>query len=242
VTADAAKESENRKVKPAAKQKKAKTITALVTSRYETVEADAANVARQKPQPRDEQLNTELGDEGAKKKKTSKKTTAKSKEPEYIILSPDAVTKTLNNQDILFGTCSQLETDDHPTFLRETQKAIAASENDTEFNKLLGQASTSASSKGIVSRFTGSKSLWSAATRNSDGFVVQPEILDMTNSPEIRSLRRPAAIENVGSSQKVSTEPPSKSSERITPQELATQKKTSDNHSKTRLERPSSRK
>ncbi|CRG90196.1 Structure-specific endonuclease subunit slx4 [Talaromyces islandicus] len=238
---DAAKEPENHKVKPAAKQKKARTITALVTSRYETGETDAAHATRQKFQPSDEQSNTELGDDGTRKKKKTKKATVKSKEPEYIILSPEAVTKTLDNQDLLFGTCSQLETDDHPAFLRETQRAIAASENDPDFNNLLSQASTSVSSKSIASRFTGSKSLWSAATRDSEGFVVQPEILDMTNSPKIRSSHRPVAIEDVGSSQKVSTGSLPKSSERIVPRELGSQKKTSDNSSKIILEKPSSR-
>lgn len=240
MAADAAKEPENRKAKPVTKQKKARTITALVTSRYETVEADATYAVRQQSQPSSEQSKTETADDGTKKKKT-KKVTAKPKEPEYIILSPDAVTKSLNNQDLLFGTCSQLETDDHPTVLRETQRALAASENYPEINNLLGQASTSVSSKGIASRFTGSKSLWSAATRNSEGFVVQPEILDMTKSPEIRSSNRRVAIEDVGSSQKVSTDSIPNSIGRTIPRESSSQRKASDNSSETRLEKSSGR-
>jgi hypothetical protein len=237
MAAGAAKEPENRKAKPAARQKKARTITALVTSRYETVEADATRAARQ----HDEQLKIESADDGTKKKKKTKKVTAKSKGPEYIILSPDAVTKSLNNQDLLFGTCSQLEADDHPTFLRESQGALAASENYPESNNLLDQVSTSESSKGIASRFTGSKSLWSAAMRNSEGFVVQPEILDMTNSPETRSLNRRVAIEDAGNSQKISTNSIPNSSERIISQESSSQKKENDNTSETRPGRPSSR-
>lgn len=242
IAANAAEGSEALKAKPVAKQKKAKTITALVTSRYEAMDAETTCVARQQSQPSDEQFKREPADDGKKKKKQrSKKVPVKPKEPEYIVLSPEAVTKSLNNQDLLFGTCSQLERDDSPTFLRETQRALAASEHFSELDNLLDQTSTSVSSEGIASRFTSSKSLWSAATRNSNGFVVQPEILDMTNSPEIRSSHRRAVIQDMSNSHKVSTESTSSTSERIISRESSTQKKTDDTSSQTRLGRSSSR-
>lgn len=113
------------------------------------------------------------------KKAKKRKTASKKTEPEYVILSPEAATESLRGQDFLFGTCSQLESGDSPTFLRETQKALLASEAVTVGETFPTRPST------LTSRFTGSKGLWSAAARDADGSTMQPEVLDLTDSPDL---------------------------------------------------------
>lgn len=158
---------------------KTKTITGLVTGRYATdAEATMASIGKFF----DLEENPASAAENQPKKVTRRKTSKKKSESEYIILSPEAVTESLREQEFLFGTCSQLESGDSPTFLRETQKALLASENNAA-----GKVSPARPSS-LASRFTGSKSLWSAASRDADGSTLQPEVLDLTDSPDFSSL------------------------------------------------------
>ncbi|KAH8700324.1 hypothetical protein BGW36DRAFT_126892 [Talaromyces proteolyticus] len=206
------------------KQKRVKTITALVTSRYEPVEEYAT---KQNHLFEDNIADNNADDSSTKKrnKKNKKVTSTKKKEPEYIILSPEAVTKSLDSQDILFGTCSQLETDDHPTVVRETQKALAASEKITGSSFTLSSTSSQVSTKGLTSRFNGSGELWSAAARNSDGFVVQPEFIDMTTSPAIYPLKSQITFEDEGIRNTKTKDLPLTLPERTLPKETASRKK-----------------
>ncbi|OKL56385.1 hypothetical protein UA08_08334 [Talaromyces atroroseus] len=168
------KDSETRKTK-AKPRKPPKTITARVTARYEPID-DPLEVLSCDEEPLDG-----ADDTATKKKPTKqkKKRSAKQNEPEHIILSPDAATKSLNDQNFLFGTCSQLERDGPPTSFEETQKALWMSKS------LVSEKASrvSSSSRSVATRFTGTKSHWNVAARDFDGAVVQPEIIDMTNSP-----------------------------------------------------------
>lgn len=126
------------------------------------------------------------GGEGFKKPaKSKRKTTVKQKQPAYLILSPDAATKSLNDQNFMFGTCSQLERDDSPTFFEETQKALQLSESLAFEKTTLETISVGPSTTRFASRYTGKKSHWSEAARDFRGAVVQPEIIDMTDSPTV---------------------------------------------------------
>ncbi|KUL88509.1 hypothetical protein ZTR_05471 [Talaromyces verruculosus] len=162
------------KAKP---KKQLKTITARMTALYEPLdeteglfvfdEESEASVAFKKPaQPK-------------------RKTAMKQKEPDYVILSPDAATKSLNDQNFMFGTCSQLERDDSPTFFEETQKAVQLSESLASEKNALETISMVPSTTSIATRYTGGKSHWSEAARDFHGAVVQPEIVDMTDSPTV---------------------------------------------------------
>lgn len=128
---------------------------------------------------------SEAGGGFKKPAKPKKKTSTKQKELEYVILSPDAATKSLNDQNFMFGTCSQLERDDSPTFFEETRKAIQLSESLAFEKNTLETISIVPSTTSIATRYTGKKSHWSEAARDFHGAVVQPEIIDMTDSPTI---------------------------------------------------------
>lgn len=128
---------------------------------------------------------SEAGEVIEKPVKFKRKPATKRKEPEYVILSPDAATKSLNEQNFMFGTCSQLEREDSPAFLEETQKAIQLSERlDLEKNTM-ETFSMVPSNTSIRYRYTGNKSHWSEAARDFHGAVIQPEIIDMTDSPAV---------------------------------------------------------
>lgn len=102
----------------------------------------------------------------------------------FDILSPEAATKTLDEQDLVFGTCSQLEREDSPTALRDTQMAIRASENSIS-QEYQSQSDSTLSSLGSasVSRFTAPRDLWSVAARDLDGSLVQAETLNTVDIP-----------------------------------------------------------
>lgn len=184
--------AQHRNEKPKSQRKKVKTITAHATARYIPVlEEEDRTLLRYFE--RNEEQTTEEASKAPKRKAPAKKRSngvVKSKAPKRIILSPEAATRSLADQEILFGTCSQLEGNDSPTFVKETQKALLASESfmSTESSNLSGQTAVSTTSK--VLRFTSSRGLWSVAARDSDGFVVQPEILDMVDSPDVSSARQ----------------------------------------------------
>lgn len=157
------------KVKP---QKQPRTITARVTALYEPVNGSKELLSN------DEALS-DAGEKSAKQKKRTKKS-AKSNEPEYVILSPGAATKSLNNQDFLFGTCSQLERADSPIYPEETQRSLQPSDSSTSVENATEEFGVPSSTGSITARFTGTKSHWSVAARDFDGTMVQPEIIDMT--------------------------------------------------------------
>jgi hypothetical protein len=174
---------------PRSQRKKMKTITAHATARYISLDEEEDMTLLQyfekdEERPADKTAKTSKRKALAKKGKNA---VGKSNPPEHIILHPEAATKSLREQELLFGTCSQLEGDDTPTFVRETQRALLESESfaTTQNSNLSGGSTTSSSTRSLVSRFASSKSLWSVATRNSDGFVVQPEILNMVDSPDV---------------------------------------------------------
>lgn len=171
------KDAEKTRKTKAKSKKQPRTITARMTALYEQIDESEGLFVY------DEE--SEAGEGFKKPAKPRKKTTTKRKEPEYMILSPDAATKSLNDQNFLFGTCSQLERDDSPTFFEETQKAIQLSESLTSEKTALETISTVPSTTSIATRYTGKKSHWSEAARDFHGAVVQPEIIDMADSPDV---------------------------------------------------------
>lgn len=110
------------------------------------------------------------------------KSRSKVKESEFEILPPESATKALDEQDLVFGTCSQLEREDSPTTLRDTQMAIRASESSvsqeyqsrSEYGALSSLGSGSA-----VSRFAAPRNLWSVAARDLDGSLAHAEALNL---------------------------------------------------------------
>ena len=128
-----------------------------------------------------------------KKTATSKPTKTKTKrliQKQPILLSPESAMKTARNQDLVFGTSSQLVREDSPTIIRDLQQAMKESEctveqkqsraKDYEFLDLPSGRSRSSN----VHAITASRSLWSAASRNVDGSLVEVETVNLVDTPK----------------------------------------------------------
>lgn len=169
------------KRKPKTK-KRFTTLTARITAQY-----TSNNV--------EEDLSAEdITQYTTKSKPRGSKNETAGKAPELIVLSPEAAFKALDQQDVVFGTCSQLERDDSPETLREMQRAIRASET-LAFGEgvlgsspALGQTSRSQSASGSISRFTGARNLWSVAGRDTGGSSVRAENVDNIDLTEASSV------------------------------------------------------
>ncbi|KAH8423216.1 protein slx4 [Aspergillus melleus] len=159
--------------------KKLTTLTARVTAQYNDNLTESSGL-----------LATTKDSTPVQTKTTKSKGKGKSKpqEPEFIVLSPEAAAKCLDDQDLVFGTCSQLQREDSPTLLKEMQAAMLESE------KSITSASTprgpwfKPSSTTTVSRFTTPRNLWSVAARDSEGSLAQVEVVDLSESPDLPKL------------------------------------------------------
>ncbi|KAF9885716.1 5'-flap endonuclease [Aspergillus nanangensis] len=168
---------------PKRQGKKPTTLTARVTARYHSDYTEGPDTQSEGAVGSDEVVT------GSKKKtsRSKRKNTVRPREPEVVILSPEEAAKSFKDQDLVFGTCSQLEQEDSPTMLHDLQTAIEESEksNVTEpvHNQLrpVGRKSLLTST---VSRFITPKKLWSVAARDVDGSLMDAEVLDLTETPD----------------------------------------------------------
>ena len=122
------------------------------------------------------------------KPKTSKTKRAVKKQP--ILLSPESAMKNAENQDLIFGTSSQLVRDESPTLIRELQEAMKESESTVEQNlptlkgyEFLDLPSGRPRSSNVRA-ILASKSLWSAASRNIEGSLIEAGRVDLGDIPE----------------------------------------------------------
>ena len=168
--------------KPAkSKPKKFTTLTARMTAQYATKDAEE-----------DEPAIDCVPDIRTTKSRRSKAQETAEDSP-FTILSPEAALEFVNDQDLVFGTCSQLEREDSPQTLREMQQAIRASESlshseDTR-NSTSNPATRSAQESSIrsVTRMAGTRNLWCVAARDSEGSLIQSKalnVIDLTDRAE----------------------------------------------------------
>ncbi|KAL3474229.1 hypothetical protein BJX99DRAFT_232145 [Aspergillus californicus] len=119
------------------------------------------------------------------------------KVPDTTILSPEAAAKSLEEQDLVFGTCSQLELADSPTLLRETQIALQQSEKESTLHHL-SRSNRSLESEypfSTVTCFATPRNLWSVAARDSEGLLVEAEVVELFDTPKVcRELRKDANL------------------------------------------------
>jgi hypothetical protein len=178
-----------------AKPKKFTTLTARMTAQYaqNNTQEDEETV-----------MDCVPGIRATKTKRGKSKGT--DKDSPFTLLSPEAAVEFVNDQDLVFGTCSQLEREDSPQTLREMQQAIRASESlsyQQETRDSVHSHNTRATrepSIRSVSRMTGTKNLWNVASRDSEGSLVQSKelnVIDLTDLPElpaksIAKLAKPA--------------------------------------------------
>lgn len=121
----------------------------------------------------------------------SSKLLSKSLDLDSCVLAPGDAVDYLQDQDLIFGTCSQLEREDSPTMLRDMQKEICASKNSMIENRK--PSSTTRAGSGLyshttVSRFQTQRDLWSVAARDMDGSLAEIEVLDMVDITDVSEL------------------------------------------------------
>ncbi len=187
----------NRKSSP----KKYTTITGLATSHYFGEEAREASPMMQylsATQQRALDNDSDTVADTAKRKNAAKKSRTSKKAPRKSALrSPKSALKALENQDMLFGSASQLARDESPTFIRDTVQAIKHSEDTSLMSDPLSTQVTIPISESAetpkrldrrgVSRFLKTRNLWSAAGRDHDNALLQVDTVDMFDSPDIRT-------------------------------------------------------
>jgi hypothetical protein len=155
--------SSNTKTKKKPKtQKRFTTLTARMTAQYATATNDT-----------EDDLMDDIIPNIGKAKSRRGKAKSTDKGPGFIVLSPEAAAKSLETQDLMFGTCSQLERDDSPQGLKEMQQAIRESE------RLVPVEREESAGSGVVSRRAGERNLWSVGARDAEGSLVQAEFLDV---------------------------------------------------------------
>ncbi|PLB34342.1 protein slx4 [Aspergillus candidus] len=180
------KPERKRKTRP----KKITTLTGRVTALYNNSVTDSVTESTDSAS----QATLDSGEGAVATKQNRAKSKRKGKansqpqEPQFIVLSPEAAAKTIEDQDLVFGTCSQLEREESPQTLREMQAAIHESERSMATD--LSQESRPGSLFNRMTRFNNTKSLWSIAARDSEGSLVQAEVLDMVDMPAISKIER----------------------------------------------------
>ncbi|PWY79992.1 hypothetical protein BO83DRAFT_459729 [Aspergillus eucalypticola CBS 122712] len=155
--------------KPTQRAKKFTTLTARVTAKYINESTEGSDVVEE---------------ETPKAKPRASRSKKKGQEPEFVVLSPEEAAKSLDDQELVFGTCSQLEREDSPTTIRELQAAISESERSMTLEASGRPHRTQSRGSFAVSRFNGSGNLWSVASRDVDGSLMQVEVVDLVNSPD----------------------------------------------------------
>ncbi|KAK4040983.1 structure-specific endonuclease subunit SLX4 [Parachaetomium inaequale] len=175
--------------KPKAAKKKPRTITDLATAAYRLAEDEDVSTAEPQQDSLLGYLETSRGEppvasKGAAKPKASKRITkpkvAKKKEqpPKPILLSPTSAMRQVAKQDFVFGTASQLATEDDPALLRALHEAMKVS-NQADGDPF---ASPSPGNSSLAIRRRPGPGLWAAGARYGDGNLLDMEVLDLTRS------------------------------------------------------------
>ncbi|ERF72568.1 hypothetical protein EPUS_02850 [Endocarpon pusillum Z07020] len=182
-------------------KKKSTTITGLATSHYfgeETSEKSPMMQYLSATQQRALGLDSDTAPDTAKRKGSAKNPKALKKAPRKSTLrSPQSAIKAFDDQDMLFGSASQLAGDESPMFIRDTVQAMKQSENTILISDPVSTQITIPTSEPAetprrhhkcgVSRFVKSKNLWSVAGRDVDNALLQVDTVDMFDSPDLRT-------------------------------------------------------
>lgn len=167
--------------------KRPTTLTARMTAQY-TLNEESGDVV--------EDLSQYIG----KAKIRRGKAKATENDSAFTVLSPEAAAKALDDQDLVFGTCSQLERGDSPQALQEIQQAIKESERlfltgrDIATISGAGQAMTLYSeSARPAARLKGTRNMWSVAARDTDGSLARAKV-DVCDSPGIPKISQDADV------------------------------------------------
>lgn len=204
-------------VKEKAPKKKPRTITDLATAAYMPKAAELQEELRNEDSILDylivnkegQGASTTTASEAKGKGKASKVVKGtKNKVPskQAILLSPEAAIRQSAGQDFVFGTSSQLAREQSPSFLRDLQEALRASNIAKEDDSLAITSGQAGSKKP-------SRDLWSVSARDEAGELVDVQSIDLADSsafPNDDSIailnlwkdlpREPAEVETADSS------------------------------------------
>ncbi|KAI9742892.1 MAG: 5'-flap endonuclease [Claussenomyces sp. TS43310] len=121
-----------------------------------------------------------------------------------ILLSPQSALKQVDRQDFVFGTSSQLAREESPTLLRDLHQAMIVSNQVEDDPFQSPSSSTSISAARAIDKAgssTAKRTLWTAASRDTEGDLMNVEVVDLTISPELKKSQ--AAHQVVPESQNV---------------------------------------
>lgn len=179
--------------------KKPLTITGLATSHYSGIDE-----VRPKTTPIMQYLTSTqaraLGDdvdgpdlEIAKRKKPLPKKGTGARGVKALLLSPQSAMKALQEQELLFGSASQLARDESPTLIRDTIEATKLSESfmlsdpvSPQQTQPISIESTTPRAERGTARFKKTRNLWAAAGRDEDNALLHVDSVDMSDTPKVR--------------------------------------------------------
>ncbi|KAK6215630.1 AT hook domain-containing protein [Colletotrichum tabaci] len=170
--------------KAKAPRKKPRTITELATSAYEVPDATEPEIASALPQE-SVQDEGEAAQPKGKKRASKAKKPKKAPPPEPVLLSPTAALRQAANQDYVFGTSSQLAREHSPTFLRDLQSALQASNSLREEDPFVTPINSDAIEPEPKQK------LWEIGARDEDGRLLDLEVIDLADTPQ--AVPSPAA-------------------------------------------------
>ncbi len=182
-------------------KKKSTTITGLATSHYlgdETSKASPIMQYLSATQQRALDYDLDTAPDAAKRRRSVKSSKTSEKAPRKSTLrSPQSAMKAFDDQDMLFGSASQLARDESPTLIRDTVQAMKHSENTTFMSDPVSTQITIPTSEPAetpkrhdkcgVSRFVKTRNLWSVAGRDVDNALLQVDTVDIFDSPDLRT-------------------------------------------------------
>ncbi|CAN9224960.1 unnamed protein product [Alternaria alternata] len=113
----------------------------------------------------------EKADHKPRSRKASARAAAKPKPVAEKLLSPSSAMSRLQQQDVLFGTSSQLALEESPTMVRQIQFAMKESERDADNLDLVACGAPSRWPR--LGRAEGKRGLWAASARDGEGGMLE---------------------------------------------------------------------
>ena len=121
----------------------------------------------------------------------SSKPKVKKKVKEHVPLHPPEVAvRMANEQDLLFGTSSQLARDESPTFIRDLQRAVKKSEAVDDSQPLSQNQDSQISAESAASTSSNTRlpsaarHMWSVAARDDEGHLLDVDVVDLADTPQ----------------------------------------------------------
>ena len=155
---------------------------------YLEIAAPSGNQQTHVEDPKAGPPETEAIQGKSKSKGLKQRSSAKAKKksnPVVVLHSPKTAMISANEQELVFGTSSQLVREESPTLLRDIQQAIKVSQSMSEESSLLLAENNTPSilsnlpEKAGVTPLATSKNMWSVASRGLDGSLMTVEVIDL---------------------------------------------------------------